>query len=129
MPNLTALTTLLALLAYFWFDVRVGQARGKYGVKAPATSGDPNFERIFRAHQNMLEWMPIFIVGLWLFALYVSDRWAALIGLVWVGARIWYGYAYAGEASARFPAFGLQATAALILVLGALFGVVMRLLA
>ena len=79
MPHWTALVTLLSIAVYFWADLSVGKARGTFQIKAPATTGDPNFERIFRAHQNMLEWMPIFLPALWLFALYLSDRWAALV--------------------------------------------------
>ena len=35
--------------------IMVGRARGTYGVKAPATTGHPEFERYFRVHQNTLE--------------------------------------------------------------------------
>ncbi len=52
-------------------------------IKAPAISGHPDFERYFRVQANTLEWMPIFLPSLWLFALYVSDMGAAAIGLVW----------------------------------------------
>jgi hypothetical protein len=30
----------------------VGRYREKLGIKAPATTGHPDFERAFRAHQN-----------------------------------------------------------------------------
>jgi len=39
-------------------------------------AGHPDFDRVFRVQMNTLEWMPIFLPVLWLFALYVSD-WAA----------------------------------------------------
>ena len=54
---------------------------------------------------NTLEWMPIFLPLLWLFAFYVSDWAAAVLGLVWIGGRVIYirGYsAAAGEASPGF---------------------------
>lgn len=123
MPHWTALVTLLSIAVYFWADLNVGKARGTYQIKAPATTGDPNFERIFRAHQNMLEWMPIFLPALWLFALYLSDRWAALVGLVWIGGRILYILTYSQDAAKRGLGFAIQATAAAVLFVGALIGI------
>lgn len=69
-PNLTAIVSLLALLTYFWMGLRVGVARRKSGIDAPAMSGDPMLERYLRVQGNTLEWLPIFFVSLWLFALY-----------------------------------------------------------
>jgi len=77
MFHLTALVTCLSILMYFLFSFQVGKARTAYGVKAPATTGDPDFERIVRVHMNTLEWMPIFLPALWLFAIYISDALAA----------------------------------------------------
>jgi len=54
MPNATALVTLLAIALYFFFATRVALAHGKFGIKLPATAGHPDFERVFRAHVNML---------------------------------------------------------------------------
>ena len=124
MYHYTALVTVLACVALFYASVRVGQARTQYGVKAPATTGNPDFERVFRAHMNMLEWMPIFLPGLWLFAVYVSDAVAALIGLVWIVGRVMYIFAYARAAEKRGPGFGIQALAALVLLIGALVEIV-----
>lgn len=129
MPHLTALVTLLAILVYFGAGLRVGMARGKYKIKAPATTGDPDFERIFRAHQNMMEWMPIFLPSLWLFAFYVGDKWAALVGLVWVVGRIMYVATYAQAADKRSAGFGIQALASAVLVFGSLIAVAKALIA
>jgi glutathione S-transferase len=55
MYHLTALVTCLAIMFYFYASFRVGKARQAFGIKAPATSGNPDFERVFRVHMNMLE--------------------------------------------------------------------------
>ena len=73
MYHFTALITCLAIVFYFFTGVRVARARAAYGVKAPAIAGNPDFERVFRVQMNTLEWMPIFLPSLWLFAVYVSD--------------------------------------------------------
>ena len=108
---------------------RRGSGRAKFGVKAPAISGHPDFERYFRVQGNTLEWMPIFLPSLWLFALYVSDSGAAVIGLVWILGRILYFVGYTQAAEKRGRGFALQALAATTLMLGALIGVAARILA
>jgi glutathione S-transferase len=127
MPNYTALVTLLAIALYFFVATRVAAARVKYGVKLPATSGDPDFERIFRVHVNMLEWMPSFLVPLWLCAIYLSDVGAAVLGLVWIAGRAWYFVGYRAAVEKRLPGFFVQASACLLLFIGAVVGIVMRL--
>ncbi len=52
---------MLALVQYSFFSFKVGQARGKYDVEAPATSGHEIFDRVFRVHQNTLEQLITFI--------------------------------------------------------------------
>lgn len=128
MFHLTALVTCLALLAYFLISFQVGKARATYGVKAPAVSGNPDFERIYRVQMNTLEWMPVFLPALWLFAIYVSDAIAAALGVVWIIGRILYMIGYTKAANKRGPGFGIQASAAIILWLGATIGILWRLI-
>jgi uncharacterized membrane protein YecN with MAPEG domain len=78
-PHATAIVTLLALLAYVWMGVRVGAARRTSGIAAPAMSGDPMLERYLRVQGNTLEWLPIFLGSLWLFAHYWGDLPAAVL--------------------------------------------------
>ncbi|HEX3405992.1 MAG TPA: MAPEG family protein, partial [Caulobacteraceae bacterium] len=93
----------------------------KYGVAAPAVTGNPDFERAYRIQMNTLEWLPIFLVSLWLFALsWGSDLVAAGIGVVWLIGRILYLTGYSRAAEARGPGFGIQALAAGVLLFGAL---------
>jgi glutathione S-transferase len=128
MFHLTALVTCLALLAYFLISFQVGKARQTYGIKAPAVSGDLDFERIYRVQMNTLEWMPIFLPALWLFAIYVSDAIAAALGVVWIIGRILYMIGYAKAANKRGPGFGIQALAAFALWLGATVSILWRLI-
>jgi glutathione S-transferase len=127
MYHLTALVTLLAVLFYFFTSIGVARARSAYGVRAPATSGHPDFERVFRVQMNTLEWMPIFLPALWLFAIYLSDAVAAALGAVWIVGRIAYFVGYKRAAEKRSPGFGIQALAAVALWIGALGAVGWRL--
>jgi len=77
---------------------------------------------------NTLEWMPIFLPSLWLFAFYISDPIAAAIGLVWIAGRILYMTGYSQAANQRGRGFQIQAIAAGLLWLGALGAIVWRLI-
>jgi glutathione S-transferase len=128
MFHFTALVTCLAISLYFFTSIRVAKARQAFGIKAPAIIGNPDFERVFRVQMNTLEWLPIFLPSLWLFAIYISDPVAAAIGLVWIAGRILYMTGYSQAADKRGRGFGIQATAAGILWLGALGAIVWRLI-
>ena len=127
MLNYTALVTCLAILFYFFTSTQVGKARAKFGIKVPATSGNLDFERVFRVQMNKLEWMPIFLPALWLFAIYINDALAAALGLVWIAGRILYLTGYSQAADKRGLGFGIQAVAAMLLWLGALGAILWRL--
>jgi glutathione S-transferase len=120
MHSLVAIVTLLALILYFMMSLQVGGGRSKYKIEAPAMTGNPDFERLVRIQANTLEWLPIFLVSLWLFATYWNDRVAALIGVVWIVGRILYMTGYAKAASSRSLGFGVQALATGVLLFGAL---------
>jgi len=128
MFHLTALVTCVALLFYFWLSYRVSEARGKYGIPAPAMSGNPDFERALRVQMNTLEWMPIFLPALWLFAIYISDAIAAALGVVWIAGRVAYMIGYTQAAKKRGPGFAIQATAAGVLWFGATAAILWRLI-
>jgi glutathione S-transferase len=126
--HFTALVTLLAIGLYFFTSLRVGKARQTFGIKAPAITGNPDFERQFRVQMNTLEWLPIFLPSLWLFAIYVSDPIAAAIGVVWIAGRVLYMTGYSQAAEKRSMGFGIQALAAAVLWVGALGAIVTRLI-
>jgi glutathione S-transferase len=127
MFHFTAIVTCLAMLFYFYTTTRVAKARSTFGIPAPAISGNPDFERVFRVQMNTLEWMPIFLPSLWLYAIYVSDPVAAGLGVVWIAGRILYMTGYSQAANKRSLGFGIQALACGILLLGALGAIVWRL--
>ncbi len=118
-----ALITILTVLLHFVLAWNVGKARGKYGIKAPAVTGNADFERVYRVQMNTIETTLMFLPVLWLFAAFVSGLWSAVIGAVWVAARIWYAIAYGQAAEKRGPAFGVSMVAFVVLLGGATWGV------
>jgi glutathione S-transferase len=126
MYHLTAIVTCLAILTYFLTTIQVSRARAAFGIKAPAIIGNADFERVFRVQMNTLEWMPIFLPSLWLFAIYIGDGIAAAIGLVWIVGRVLYMTGYAQAANKRGLGFGIQASAAAVLWAGALGAIIWR---
>src|SRR5882672_5142716 len=127
MYHYAALVTCLAIAFYFFTSARVARAHIAYGVKLPAMTGHPDFERVFRVQMNTLEWMPIFLPSLWLFAIYISDPIAAALGMVWIAGRIVYLTGYSQAVEKRGMGFAIQASAAIILWAGALGVIVWRL--
>lgn len=128
MPHYTAIVTLLVVLLYFFIATRVAAARTIFGVRLPAITGNADFERVYRVQMNTLEWMPIFLPLLWLCAIYFSDAAAAMVGLIWIGGRILYCVGYSQAVEKRLPGFFIQSSACGLLLIGAVVGLVMRLL-
>jgi glutathione S-transferase len=126
MPYYTAIVTLLAIAFYFFLGTRVAVARGRFGVKHPAMTGDADFERVVRVHLNTLEWLPVFLVTMWLSATYLNDKAAAALGLVWIAGRAWYYVGYSQSVEKRVPGFAVQAIVCVLLFIGAVAGIVMR---
>jgi hypothetical protein len=112
------------LLLFLAVTINAGRARARCGVPAPSVSGPPEFERAFRVQQNTLEQLALFLPSLWLFTFYVSPLWGALVGLVWVAGRAYYAISYLGDPERRGPGFGIGALAMLILLIGAVIGIV-----
>jgi glutathione S-transferase len=98
----------------------VSLARRKTGISAPATTGDPLLERTIRAHHNTLEWMPLFLPSIWLFAIYWNATVAAAIGVVWIIARIAYFLGYVSAAKKRARGYLIQSLAVGVLIFGTL---------
>jgi uncharacterized membrane protein YecN with MAPEG domain len=113
-----ALVTLVALLVYLGLGVNVGRTRYKCGIMAPAMTGDPRLERAIRVHYNTLEWLPIFLAAMWLFAIYWSPLFAAGVGVVWIIGRLIYAAGYLSAPEKRAPGFLIQALCTLVLLLG-----------
>ena len=67
--ELPAIVTLIALLEYLFFAFKVGFSREKYNVIAPAVSGNPIWERLYRVQQNTLEQLIVFLPALWFFSI------------------------------------------------------------
>ena len=126
--ELVFLVILLALIEYTVFQGLVGRARAKYGVRAPATTGQADFERVNRVHQNTLEALIVFIPAVWIFGLYLSPPWAAGLGVVFIVGRVIYAVGYFRAAEKRGPGAGITGLANIALVIGALVGVVRALL-
>jgi len=125
---LTAAVTLLALVLHLVTTAIVGRARVRYGIRAPAVAGNEHFERAYRVQMNTLEQMMFFVPALWLCALLLSDRAAAVLGLVWVIARGFYAVAYLRDPASRGLPVVVSMLAQAALFLGAAVGLVRALI-
>ena len=112
----------LALIEYLVITLECGRARGRLGVPAPATTGNPEFERYLRVQYNTIEQLVIFLPALFAFAHFVSSGGAAALGGVFIVGRALYARGYVKDPAKRGPGFGLTLLANAALLLGATFG-------
>jgi uncharacterized membrane protein YecN with MAPEG domain len=118
------IVTALAVLQFIVFGFKVGGARGRYGVKAPAITGNEIFERYFRVQQNTLEQLIVFLPGMYLFARYSNPLVAAALGVVYLIGREIYAYTYVKDPANRSVGYGVTFLPMIILVVGGLIGAV-----
>ena len=124
---LSAIVAALSLIVYIAFAMKVGSARAKYNVPAPATDGPEEFQRIFRVHMNTLEQVVIFLPALVLFASAWGDLAAAIVGIFWPIDRLVFARGYYRAAEKRGPGFGISFLSSVILLIGGLVGAVVQL--
>jgi glutathione S-transferase len=121
------IVVILALIEYLVMGFSVGRARFRYEIKAPAITGHPTFERLFRVQQNMLEQLIVFIPALLIFSRRVSPRWGVILGVLFLIARPVYAYGYVRDPEQRVYGAGLTALVNAILVIGGLIGLLVAL--
>jgi glutathione S-transferase len=122
--SLVHLVVALALAEFLLFGWAVAQARVRYNVPAPATTGNPTFERYFRVQMNTLEQLVIFVPSLVMFAHYWGPLLAAALGALFIIGRAIYFYGYTRAAERRHVGFLLSAVPNLALLIGSLLGVI-----
>ena len=131
MDPVIALVTLAALGFYFVTVMCVGAGRRASGISAPTMTGHPQLERAVRVQMNTLEWLPIFLATLWLFAVLVPapyGRWGGLVlGLIWIVGRYIYMTAYMADPAKRSAGFGIQGLSCVVLFVGAIVGAGLKL--
>jgi glutathione S-transferase len=123
----TDIVTALALLQFVWFGIQVANARGKFGVDAPAVTGNETFERYFRVQQNTLELLIAFIPGMYLCSHYFNPLWAAGLGVVYLIGRLVYSASYVKDPKSRSAGFALSVLPTLLLIAAGLVGAILRL--
>lgn len=125
--QLLTIVTMLALIEFIWLGIRVGSARARYSVPAPATSGDEMFERHYRVHYNTLEQLIVFVPALWAFGYYVHLYTAVVLGVIYLAGRVVYALSYVKDPKGRGLGFLLSALPVYIMLLGGLAGAIWEL--
>jgi uncharacterized MAPEG superfamily protein len=124
-----AIITLLSLAVLIWTMFIVGHFRKKYNVKAPATTGDPMFDRAYRVQMNTIESAILFLPALWLAARWGSWYVIPVAGGLWIAGRILYALAYLKDPASRGLGFGASFIAIIALMVDCAIGLARALLA
>ena len=119
MAYVTAIV-MLALIQYFYFSIEVGRARGRFGVAAPATTGNEEFERYFRVQQNTQEQLIMFIPAIYATAYYGNPLYAAAAGVVFLVGRMLFFRSYVKDPATRTVGFLLSMLPSLGMVIASL---------
>ena len=127
--NYVHIIALLAVVQLIVFGILVGAARGKYGIAAPAMTGNEHFERAVRVQMNTLEQLICFLPALLIAANYWSPIVVAAVGVVYLVGRVLYRQAYVSDPAKRGLGFLLTFMPTTLLALAGLVGAVMRALA
>ena len=112
----------LAILQFLFFGILVGRARAKYGVSAPATTGNEHFEREFRVQMNTLEQLVAFLPALYIANMYWPARYVAGAGIVYLVGRFVYRQTYTADPRKRSLGFLLTVAPIFALLAASLLG-------
>ena len=124
----TVIVTFLALAQYTLFGIQAATLRGKHGLKAPAQTGHPEYERMNRVHLNTAEQLIMFLPALWIHAYYANPLWGAIIGMVYIVGRFIYKAAYLKDPASRTVGFTLSFLPSAVLMIWALVVVVIKMI-
>ena len=126
--HFATLLILLSLLQYLAFITRTGLARGKFGIQAPAMTGNEHWERILRVQQNTAEQLHVFIPAVASFAHFTHSTWVLVPGSLYITGRQYYSMTYVRNPAKRAPGMVMTFVANVILVIGALIGVMIEMM-
>ena len=127
--DLVIAVVVLVLIEYIAFGILVGRAREKYGIAAPAISGDPVFVRYYRVHQNTAEQLLAFLPAIFLYSHLGNTTVAAGLGTVFLVGRGLYLRSYVADPKSRGLGFAMSflptafmLVASLVIAVGNLLG-------
>lgn len=120
------IVTVLAIMQFYWFGIEVGKMRGKHECKAPAITGAPEFERMFRVQQNTMEQLVMFLPALWLYASFVNPLWGAGMGVIYLIGRFIYRLSYVRDPAGRSLGFMISVIPTSVMLVWVLVAAVMK---
>ena len=114
------LVVMLILLQALYFGIEVGRARQRLGIEAPAVSGKDEFDRYFRAHQNSLEQLIVFLPAVLVTAHLGYSITCVFCGVFYLVGRAIYFRSYVKEPQKRTLGFVLSFFSTVILIMTSL---------
>lgn len=95
MTSFAIIITLITLGFYQFLSINVSAARDTYKIKAPAVTGNVNFERIYRTHLNFLENMVIFLPLVLILGVKIPNNMFYMVfSILWLAFKIIFSFCY-----------------------------------
>lgn len=126
--TLPALVTIGIVVLQLILGFYVGKVRGITKINAPAMSGHPMLERAIRVQMNTIESVLLLLPLMWVYAAFGNPSVAALLGGLWIVARVWYASAYMADPGNRTKSFVAGMLTIVVLFVCATWSVLARLL-
>ena len=117
---------MLILLQALYFGTEVGRARQRLGIEAPAVSGNDEFDRYFRAHQNSLEQLIVFLLAILVAAYLAYSITCVVCGVFNLLGRAIYFRSYIKEPRKRTLGFVLSFFSTVILIMTSLLSSILN---
>tara|TARA_B100001057_G_scaffold244831_1_gene245082 strand:- start:699 stop:1082 length:384 start_codon:yes stop_codon:yes gene_type:complete len=111
---------MLILLQTLYFGIEVGRARQRLRIEAPAVSGNDEFDRYFRAHQNSLEQLIVFLPAVLVAAYLGYSITCVVCGVFYLVGRAIYFRSYVKDPKKRTLGFVLSFFSTVILIMTSL---------
>jgi glutathione S-transferase len=126
MLAVVTLIMVLAVVEVMVLGFLVGRAWDKDDVHAPATSGNPAGGRLYRAHQNSIEQLVLFIPLFFAYCFNTGLQTGILLGVVYLVARALYAAGYLRDSDRRGAGAFLTFAVQVWLAVGAVIGLVVK---
>eukprot|EP01091_Cochliopodium_minus_P002124 TRINITY_DN12016_c0_g1_i1.p1 TRINITY_DN12016_c0_g1~~TRINITY_DN12016_c0_g1_i1.p1 ORF type:complete len:154 (-),score=10.99 TRINITY_DN12016_c0_g1_i1:86-547(-) len=118
-----AISCIAMIFVYVESIMQLSRKRKELKVAYPKMTGPEEFEFCVRAQYNILEYLSIYFVGLFLFSVFINPKLSLIPGLACAFGRLLYLRGYAKSPKNRLTGFLIFSTGLRVLLFGGIIGI------